>query len=304
MPEEGKTRITQVKPGGSDSSLPACLVLIYPSGTDLGRRFTMEGDGLIIGRGSDCDIVVDLDSVSRRHAQVARRGAVIMVSDLGSTNGTYVNEKQVQEWALSDGDQLQIGNAIFKFLSGGNVEANFLEAIYRMTIIDALTEAYNKRFFLEFLERELARCARYKRPLSLVMFDLDHFKTINDTHGHLAGDYVLRELIRRLKSRIRKDEVLARYGGEEFVVVLPEAGHEGTMDFAEQLRRMVERDPFEFEGDIIPLTVSVGVATINGQPIDTHQFVKLADENLYRAKRGGRNLVVGGSSWSLHQTHS
>jgi diguanylate cyclase (GGDEF)-like protein len=259
----------------------------------MGQRFTLDGDGLIIGRGSDCDIVVDLDSVSRRHAQIERKGGEIHVNDLNSTNGTYVNENQVEDQALSDGDQIKIGNVIFKFLSGGNVESSYHEAIYRMTIFDALTESYNKRYFMEFLERELARAVRYQRPVSLVMFDLDHFKKINDNHGHLAGDYVLRELIRRLRIRIRKEELLARYGGEEFVAVLPEAGHQGAMDFAEQLRSLVEQEPFEFEDEIIPVTISVGVATVVGEPVSTRKFIKMTDENLYRAKRGGRNRVVG-----------
>jgi diguanylate cyclase (GGDEF)-like protein len=293
MADEGKTRITHVKPAGA-SSHPACLVLIYPAGPDLGRKFAIDHDAVLIGRGSDCDITVDLDSVSRRHAQIERRGAAIMVSDLGSTNGTYVNEKQVQERALADGDHVKIGNAIFKFLSGGNVETSYHEAIYRMTIIDGLTEAYNKRYFLEFLDRELARCARYHRPLSLVMFDIDHFKNINDTHGHLAGDFILREMVRRLRSRIRKEELLARYGGEEFIAVLPEAGHTGAQDFAEQIRRLVERERFEFEEDVIPVTISVGVSTIDGNTTEeASAFVKQADENLYRAKRAGRNRVVG-----------
>ena len=294
LPDEGKTRITQVKPANKHSTQPACMVLLYPNGPDMGRRFPLTSKQVIIGRGSDCEIIMDLDSISRRHAQLERRGAVVMLQDLGSTNGTYVNEQQITERALADGDQVKIGNAIFKFLSGGNVEANYHEAIYRMTIVDALTEAHNKRYFLEFLDRELARCARYQRPLSLVMFDLDHFKKINDTHGHLAGDFVLREMTRRLRSRIRKEELLARYGGEEFVAVLPEAGHRGAMDFAEQIRHLIERDPFEFEEDVICLTISVGVATITGdETVDTMQFVKMADANLYSAKRGGRNRVVG-----------
>ena len=293
MGDEGRTRITHVKPAPVSSSQPACLVLIYPTGAQMGKRFTLDGDALLIGRGSDCDIVVDLDSVSRRHAKIERRSGKIMVADLQSTNGTYVNELQVEEHALSDGDQVKIGNAIFKFLSGGNVESSYHEAIYRTTIIDGLTEVYNKRYFLEFLERELARCMRYNRPLSLVMFDLDHFKQINDTHGHLAGDFVLREMCRRLRVRIRKEELLARYGGEEFVAVLPEAGHDGAMDFAEQIRKLVAREPFEFEDEVIPLTISVGVATIVGEGEDSQKFIKMADDNLYAAKHNGRNCVVG-----------
>ena len=293
MGEEGATRITHVRPAPQASSQPACLVFIYPSGPQMGKRYIVQSDALMIGRGSDCDIVVDLDSVSRRHAKLERAGARILVKDLKSTNGTYVNEQQVSERALRDGDQVKIGNAIFKFLSGGNVESSYHEAIYRMTIIDALTEAFNKRYFVEFLERELARSVRYQRPLSLVMFDLDHFKKVNDNHGHLAGDYVLRELSRRLRSRIRKEELMARYGGEEFVVVLPEAGHDGAMDFAEQIRAIVERDPFVFEDEVIPITISVGVATIQGDPVGAMQFIKMADEHLYEAKEAGRNRVVG-----------
>jgi two-component system cell cycle response regulator len=293
MSEEGKTRITSVKGPPRGANEPACLVLIYPSGAMMGRRYTLDGDALIIGRGNDCDIVVDLDSVSRRHATIERKGGSILISDLGSTNGTYVNEEVVEEQPLRDGDQVKIGNAIFKFLSGGNVEAGYHEAIFKMTIIDALTEAHNKRSFLEFLDRELARCVRYGRPLSLVMFDLDHFKLVNDTHGHLAGDFVLRELSRRLRARIRKEELLARYGGEEFVVVLPEADHEGAIQFAEQIRRLVEREPFVFEGEAIPMTISVGVATVQGELVDTQAFIKQVDQNLYTAKRSGRNQVVG-----------
>jgi diguanylate cyclase (GGDEF)-like protein len=162
-----------------------------------------------------------------------------------------------------------------------------------MTIVDGLTEAHNKRYLTDFLERELARAIRYQRPLSLVMFDIDHFKAINDSHGHLTGDHVLRELARRLRSRIRKEELLARYGGEEFVVVLPEAGHQGAMQFAEQLRELVEGEPFEFEGDVISITVSVGVSTMLGESIDMREFLRRVDENLYRAKHAGRNCVVG-----------
>jgi diguanylate cyclase (GGDEF)-like protein len=162
-----------------------------------------------------------------------------------------------------------------------------------MTIIDGLTGAHNKRYFVEFLEREVARCARYRRPLSLVMFDIDHFKRINDTHGHLTGDYVLREMSRRLLSRVRREELLARYGGEEFAAVLPETDHAGARIFGEQIRRLVADDPFEYEGDSFPVTISVGICTLEGQDMETSAFIKLADDNLYRAKREGRNRVIG-----------
>jgi two-component system cell cycle response regulator len=194
---------------------------------------------------------------------------------------------------LRDADFLKIGAAIFKFLSGTGVEASYYEEIYRMTIVDGLTGAYNKRYFLEFLEREIARCARYRRPLSLLMFDIDHFKAINDKHGHLTGDYVLREMSRRLLSRIRREELLARYGGEEFAAVLPETDLTGARTFGEQVRRIVCDQSFEYEGDTFPVTISVGVATVEGEDIDVSSFIKQADDLLFRAKREGRNRVLG-----------
>ncbi|MBW2735300.1 MAG: GGDEF domain-containing protein [Deltaproteobacteria bacterium] len=290
--DEWKTKITNVK-RPEVMSREACLVMIYPPSATMGQRFALKAGESYIGRGSDCEIQVDFDSVSRRHALIRRQGAAILVEDLDSTNGTYVNEEAVKRQALANGDLVQVGNTIFKFLIGGNVETDYHEAIYRMTIIDALTGAHNKRFMLEFIEREMARSLRYNRPLSVAMFDLDHFKEVNDTHGHLTGDQVLRELSRRISNRIRREELLARYGGEEFVVVLPETDHEGAMAFAEQLRDLSAKTPVTFEGNTIRVTISVGVATSTGQMMDTNAFIKVADDNLYRAKRSGRNRVVG-----------
>ena len=292
--DDWKTRITEIrgpaKPEGASGQ--ACLVLIYPAGADLGKRYELAGLEIVIGRGADCDIQVDRDSVSRRHAKVERAGQGWRVVDLGSTNGTYVNDNPVSERTLDDGDLVKIGNAIFKFLTGGNIENAYHEEIYQMTIIDGLTRAHNKRYFIENLDRELARCGRNRRPVSLVMFDIDHFKKINDTHGHLTGDHVLKELAGRVRTRIRKEEIFARYGGEEFVVLLPEAANANAIEFAEQLRRLVERQTFEFEGDSIPVTISCGVATV-AEEMPSEGFIKIADENLYKAKRNGRNKVVG-----------
>ena len=292
---EWETRITKIqaaRPQGTSES--ACLVLIYPPGPDMGRRFSLDRPEFVLGRGTDCDIQVDHDSVSRRHARVYQNGErAWTVQDLGSTNGSWVNDKPIQASTLRDGDHFKIGAAIFKFLTGDNVEMSYHEEIYRMTIVDGLTGVHNKRYFLEFLDREMSRCVRYGRPLALVMFDIDHFKLINDQHGHLTGDHVLKELARRLATRIRRDELLARYGGEEFAAVLPEGTREGALEFGESIRQIVAREPFEFEGDRITVTISVGVAVMDGQPVELGAFVKAADENLYRAKRAGRNQVVG-----------
>lgn len=294
---EWKTRITKVQVAEPKAnSGDGCLVLIYPPGLDLGRRWSLGTAEIVVGRGSDCDVQIDRDSVSRRHARVYRVEEQWFVEDLGSTNGSYINDVPVQRSPLRDGDFVKIGSAIFKFLSGSGIETSYHEEIYRMTIVDGLTGAHNKRYFLEFLEREIARCARYGRPLSLLMFDIDHFKAVNDTHGHLTGDHVLKELCKRLLGRIRKEELLARYGGEEFAAVLPETDNEGAMAFGEQVRKLIADTPFEYEGDSFTITISVGVATLSGasdEVVEPTALIKRADENLYKAKHAGRNQVIG-----------
>src|SRR6476469_5704094 len=213
------------KPVGKD----ACLVVIY--GLDLGKKFNLEAPAIIIGRSSKSDIQVDQESVSRNHAKIINTGKTIILRDLGSTNGTYVNDQLIDEYVLRDGDFIKIGRTIFKFLSGGNIENAYHEEIYRLTTVDGLTQVFNRRYFLEQLDREVSRAKRYRRSLSLVMFDIDRFKGVNDSFGHLAGDHVLKHLASVIKTRIRRVDVLARYGGEEFAIVLPEIDNANSNAF-------------------------------------------------------------------------
>ena len=216
-----------------------------------------------------------------------------MLRDLGSTNGTYVNDELVDEYVLRDGDFIKVGRCIFKFLVGSNIENAYHEEIYRLTTIDGLTQIFNKRYFVETLEREMGRAQRYRRQLSLIMFDIDHFKEINDNYGHLAGDHILRQLAATVQSRIRREDILARYGGEEFAIVLPELDRDNAITFAEKIRQLIENSVFEFEETRIPLTVSVGVSILSVDADSPETLIKFADENLYRAKDEGRNRVIG-----------
>ncbi len=269
----------------------SCLVQIH--GPGLGRRFALMGGELTIGRDGKNGIVVDLDTVSRRHAKIVIREGRSYVVDLKSTNGTYLNNKEVlEELPLRSGDHLKVGGSIFKFLSGGDIESLYHEEIYRLTIVDGLTQINNKRFLLEFLEREIGRSQRYGRALSLLLFDIDHFKTVNDNYGHPAGDAVLREMALRIKQYVRKEECFARYGGEEFAIALPETGPENSRKFAEKVRRLIADQPFEFEGQKFSVTISIGVAELSGQMSEPIGLIKIADANLYKAKKAGRNRVA------------
>ncbi len=267
----------------------ACLVVIY--GSELGKKYNLNSSSLVIGRSSKCDIQIDQESISRNHSKIVNTGKSILVRDLGSTNGTYVNDEPIDEYVLRDGDLIKIGRTIFKFLTGGNIENAYHEEIYRLTTIDGLTQIYNKRYFLETLEREIARSQRYRRSLSLVMFDIDHFKKINDSYGHLAGDYVLKHLASTVKTKIRREDLFARYGGEEFAIVLPEIDGGNSKAFAEKIRQLVEKQDFRFENTRIQVTISMGVGAIDDEHTDAATLIKQADDYLYAAKSGGRNQV-------------
>ena len=277
--------------GGSRT---ACLVHIYPTGPGMGTRCPLTDTALVLGRGNDCDICINDNSVSRRHARIEPAPDGYYADDLQSTNGTYVNDVPASKYKLRDGDYLRVGNCIYRFLAGGNVEAEYHEEIYRLTIIDALTDIPNSRALMDFLDRELARSCRHGRPLALVMLDIDHFKLVNDDLGHLGGDFALRELAGRVKGNIRREEMFARYGGEEFAIVLPETNRAHAIELCERLRLLIAEEPFRYEGKPFQVTISLGVATTNGETnLTPRELIAQADERLYEAKHQGRNRVVG-----------
>jgi len=290
-PQEEETRVSTVS-RIVDKAITgeSCLVMIY--GPELGKRFPLLGDEVTIGRGADNSIVIDMDNVSRLHARVLKMDDGYFVEDLGSTNGSYVNDIEVSRDRLRTGDLVKIGGAILKFIQGGNIEALYHEEIYQMTIVDGLTQIHNKRYFLEFLDREMARCSRYDRPLSLVMFDIDHFKGTNDNFGHLAGDYVLRRIAELIAKHVRKEELFARYGGEEFAIIMPETTGKKAGIFCEKIRRMIEESPIVYEQKEVPVTISLGIAVM-GRHREPLHFIKAADDCLYLAKNNGRNRVEG-----------
>ncbi len=279
--------------GGGNGSGRACLVRIYPPSIGEGV-LPLSHARFLIGRGTECELELSESDISRQHASIefdAKKNAY-SIRDLKSLNGTHVNGRRIDQHVLRSGDLLQIGHTVLKFLGGDGIERKYHEAIYTMTITDGLTGVANKRYLLEALERELVRSQRHQRPFSVAMFDIDHFKQVNDTHGHLAGDAVLRQLCDRIKVIVRKDELLARYGGEEFAVLLPESTSDEAATFGERIRESVASEPFAIETFTIPVTVSVGIATTTGDTDTTvTDLLAQADEKLYEAKNAGRNTV-------------
>jgi diguanylate cyclase (GGDEF)-like protein len=289
-----KTVITVISKIAERQALPtSCLVVIY--GQELGRRFILDRPEMTLGRSASCEILLDQDSVSRQHAVIKSNPREVAVKDLGSTNGSYVNDELVAERVLKDGDLVKIGRTIFKYLTGSNIESSYHEEIYRLTTVDGLTQTFNKRYMLEQLARELSRSTRYGRPLSLVLYDIDEFQKLNHDYGHLAGDSVLTQMANMVKKNIRREDVLARLDGDGFGFILPETDGAHARQFAEKIRRMIEAHAFTFEGTPLKVTISMGISAGSGgqqqPPMDA--FLKVAEDNVAVSKRLGRNRVAG-----------
>jgi diguanylate cyclase (GGDEF)-like protein len=276
---------------GRSQRYPHLLVL---TGSNFGQMYRVEDGETFLGRGQNATIRLNDDGISRRHARLVQVGGKVFIEDLKSSNGTLVNGTAVTEQELSDGDKIRLGSTtILKFTYNDRLDESFQQQIYDAALRDALTKAFNRKYFLDQLETEIAYARRHRTPLSLVMFDVDHFKKINDTYGHLAGDFVLTKLAKISMATVRTEDIFARYGGEEFCVIcrgvpLPNAGTLG-----ERLRVVVESTSFDHEGKAIPVTISVGVAASPDLPVENAaQLIAGADEALYEAKRGGRNRVL------------
>jgi two-component system, cell cycle response regulator len=274
---------------------PACLVVIH--GDNIGHKYDLDVAVLTIGRARDNDICVNHRSVSRNHVEVHvdERGA--QLRDLRSTNGTLVNDQPVGSVYLRDGDRIKVGRTVFKFISGTNIEAALHEQLFTLTRHDALTGVHNRRSFDEKIEAEVARANRYRpeHPFALLLFDIDHFKRCNDTFGHRTGDYVLREVAQLVHGRAGKHDFVARYGGEEFAVILQEIDERPSEQFAEEIRAGVEQQELMFEGNCVPVTISIGLVMWDPRFERPEQLIEAADQCLYQAKTDGRNRVV---AWS------
>ena len=271
-------------------------LLLRMDGVHAGQVISIDETKMTIGRHPQNLLVIDDRGVSRYHAEIVVEGGQIHLVDKGARNGTLVQGKQLQgSVVLSDGDFIQLGPRVgFRFSLTDSKQERLLQRLYESSNRDALTGAYNRKHFDERLLAELAYAARHESSTALLLFDIDHFKKVNDTHGHAAGDAVLRQVAGVTMTRLRTEDVFARIGGEEFAVLLRGVNVQGSARLAERLRTSISAVPTLFEGRPIPITISIGCAALraDGGANQTDQLVRQADERLYRAKNGGRNRVV------------
>lgn len=274
-----------------------CLLKIHPM--DLNSGLLPIGKApFLIGREDYCSLTIAEDSVSRSHAEIRldEESKQYLLIDLCSTNGTYLNDECLKDQCLQlrAGDTIRVGSHVYKFMTSDQIEAQYHEAAYSMMTTDSLTNVWNKRYFLDMLNREVRRSARSKLPLTLLMLDMDHFKKVNDQHGHLIGDEVLREFALRLSHQLREEDLLARFGGEEFTITLIETDQKQAEVVARRCLKAISSAPFQTTVGKISCTVSIGGATYFGLPPETstEQLIQSADASLYQAKEAGRNQIL------------
>jgi two-component system cell cycle response regulator len=264
------------------------------TGSNVGEMFRIEAGESVIGRGQGVAVRLIDDGISRRHARVVQVGEKTIIEDMQSSNGTFLNNDMVTSAELHDGDKIRLGSTtVLKFSYHDHLDESFQQQMYDAALRDSLTRAFNKKYFIDRLETEIAYARRHRQAVSLVMFDVDFFKRVNDTHGHLAGDYVLARLARIAATAVRSEDVFARYGGEEFGVICRGVTLASAGILAERLRMLIEVHPFEHEGSRLPVTISAGVAAYpEVDAKNATELIAASDEALYEAKRTGRNRVL------------
>ncbi len=267
----------------------ACLVQY--SGMRVGRRHILDENQMAIGRLETSSVSVQDPSVSRKHAQLTLKSENWELEDLGSANGTFIHETAVKKTMLKHGDMIRFGSVVFKFFADGSDESSFVDNIYRKATIDPTTGVFNKQYLKDEMDSHFKMARNYKRPLTMIVFDLDFFRNVNNDHGHLAGDFILKECAQIAKSTIRKNDILGRFGGEEFVIILPDTKSDAGFDLAERIRKKLADNIFTFDGKPLKQTTSLGVAELVSGMSSVSDLFELADQKLYNAKKTGRNRV-------------
>ena len=268
------------------------LIVLYPQTAF--QQIPLTRGKTVLGRGTEADIRLDDEMISRKHCELAWDGNRMTIRDLDSLNGTFVDGAAITNHpkTINSENRLQIGKMVLKIDFKDPSEEAFGRELFEAATTDPLTRAPNRRTFMDRSVGELAAARRKNFMMHAIMCDVDHFKKVNDTFGHQAGDMILKGIAQIFKRNKRESDLFARYGGEEFVFLLPEMTKADAMKSAERLRKAVENYHFSFEDKEIPVTISLGVSSFKGKDIPTiESMIAAADKALYAAKESGRNKV-------------
>ncbi|CCE22809.1 GGDEF domain-containing protein [Methylotuvimicrobium alcaliphilum] len=290
---QSDTQIDTALSSRTTENAPLEPYLVILSGKHIGKQFKLTRQKNVFGRGHDADIIIADPKISRRHGAFIIKAGVVMVEDYGSTNGTYIDERRIDKEKISLLSRIRAGGTYMRIDYKKPSEAQSEQALYQAANTDVLTQIPNRRAFVIRGQEELSFCKRNRTSLTVIMCDVDHFKKINDTFGHPAGDQVLRELAEMLNKEMRTEDTLARYGGEEFIMLLRGSSEKQALILAERVREKVARKAFEYQHLRIPATLSFGICSRQSAYIDSlESIIRAADRALYQAKKNGRNQVA------------
>ena len=269
--------------------------LIIVDGDNVGKIYPLDKKTITIGRSDEFDIQLADSSCSREQAIIEfNDNNKPVLKDLDSTNGTFVNGAKITEINIEDGDKILLGfSSVFMFAIQDSLESKFQMNLYEFSITDHLTGAFNQKYFLDTLSKAFSYSLRHQSSLGLLMLDIDFFKKINDTYGHIVGDIVLKEFVKRIENNLRNEDILCRYGGDEFAVIVRDFKYGFVKIAAERIRLFFDGRSINCKDHKINISVSIGAATIDNENIATPEdMIELADANLYKAKQSGGNCIV------------
>lgn len=276
--------------------------LVFLNGDLLAVPIPLEREEVILGRALGNDVRINDKKVSREHAKilsvydVEKKTASYILQDLGAKNGTFLNGQKIHQAVLQNGDKIIIGEHILRFELLDEIDREYQKQIHRLLSHDDLTGLLSSRSFFSELRREASRSNAERRSFCVLMMDIDFFKKVNDTYGHLTGSKTLEEIGTCIMGIMRSGDVASRFGGEEFAAFLLDAELPQGLIAAERIRKTIENTQFTVfkQGNNTEkhhVTISVGVASFPIDSKDPIELVEMADSALYRAKREGRNRV-------------
>jgi len=297
LEDEDKTLNADILHGDVSAYIPT---LTFLSGPSIGKEIPLVHRQITLGSGNECDIIVADPAVSRKHLQISSRKIVkkgetsklkVVLKDLGSKNGTLINYSSIKKTVLQPGDKIILGRIILKFEHRDLAEQKFFDEIYRLATVDNLTSLYNKATITRILKEEIAGSVRDGHWVSVIMIDIDKFKSLNDIYGHLKGDRILQTVSDTINSTVRRRDKVGRFGGDEFMIVLPGTGEKGAFRLAERVRDRLESTVGTLLGISDTVSASLGVASKQATSTNPEQLLEHADTALLRSKSLGRNRV-------------
>jgi diguanylate cyclase (GGDEF)-like protein len=269
------------------------LTIIDGLEASFGKTYSFFKNIIKIGRDESNDFPINDIKISKFHCEIkienSEKTPNIGLMDLNSTNGTYVNGQLIENTLLKSGDKIELGDVIIRYTLNDDIEEKYHSKLYDFATTDALTGLNNKRFIMNEIKNQIRISKRNKRKLSLMIIDIDDFKKLNDTYGHIAGDLFLKKTAFNLNQLLREQDIAGRFGGEEFIILLPETGIDGAVVLAERIRKSIEVSEILFEKKSIKTTISIGIAEFNNEK--PGELVNNADKELYKAKNSGKNRV-------------